>query len=302
MKIFFADRYFPILWLGVALLVAADAHAKGVRLATRDARPNDPSRFAIFDGTMYRNKPDLSSHGIRRIHIIYSRRFWKDGARTRELPAEETVRQLARDAARRGDIAVIDIEHWLLHRDEAEVEENIGKYQTIARWFRAEAPNLQIGYFGMFPLPDYDRGRMALGYVRYKAWQRDNDRIRPLADAVDAIFPEAYASRPDPEEWVKYATALVREARRYGKPVYLFLWPQYSEKNKQLGHQYLSADFWQLQLDTARRHADGAVIWGGWDSKRNHVAEWDDQAPWWQATKRFMQRLEQPPGLAPQGS
>lgn len=243
--------------------------------------------FVVFDGTMYRNKPDLSKYQIQPANIIYSGRFWNDKTRMGEVPSEHTVRRLAREAAERGDMTVIDIEHWLLNRSDAEVQESLLKYTTVAKWFRQEAPGTRIGYFGMFPLPDYDRARGALGYWRYRAWQQDNDRLKPLANVVDVIFPEAYTLQYDPAEWVKYATALITDARRYGKPVYVFLWPQYSEKNKLLAHQYLPTDFWQLQLDTAKRHADGVVIWGGWDGKNQQAAEWDETAPWWQVTKHF---------------
>ena len=51
----------------------------------------------------------------------------------------------------------------------------------------------------------------------------------------------------------------------------------------------LPPDYWMLQLETITKHADGVVIWGGWG---DHGPEpWNEEAPWWQVTKRFMQRL-----------
>ena len=68
-----------------------------------------------------------------------------------------------------------------------------------------------------------------------------------------------------------------------GKPVYAFIWPQYDEQNKVLGLQLIPGKFWALQLQTVAQYADGAVIWGG------YKVNWDEQAPWWQATQQFLQ-------------
>ena len=48
---------------------------------------------------------------------------------------------------------------------------------------------------------------------------------------------------------------------------------------------YIDADFWRLQLETVAEHADGVVIWGGWDFDHNRPARWDERVPWWQATR-----------------
>jgi hypothetical protein len=49
-------------------------------------------------------------------------------------------------------------------------------------------------------------------------------------------------------------------------------------------------------LNTVYQHADGVVIWGGWGD--NGPESWNEEAPWWQVTKRFMQRFN-PPSLSP---
>ncbi len=247
--------------------------------------------FTVFDGTLYRNKPDLLRYGIRPANIIYGQHFWADLGKKNQLPERETVGRLAREAAGRGDLVVLDIEHWFLHRGQDEVTESLRKYLTVLQWFREAAPTLRVGYFGMLPIIDYERSSGALGVLHYKAWQMDNDRLKPLAAAVDAVFPAPYTFFPDRDGWVSYATALIRESRRYGKLVYVFLWPQYSEVNKEIGHRYLPADFWARQLETARQEADGIVIWGGWDAVRRDYADWNEEAPWWRVTRKFTQRL-----------
>lgn len=39
----------------------------------------------------------------------------------------------------------------------------------------------------------------------------------------------------------------------------------------------MSEDYWRLQLETVRQHADGIVIWGGWNG--NGPARWDNAMP-----------------------
>jgi hypothetical protein len=95
-----------------------------------------------------------------------------------------------------------------------------------------------------------------------------------------------YTFYEDRDGWVKYAVAQISEARRYGgnKPVYVFLWPQYHEPP----NAYLPTDFWRLELETAKQYADGVVIWGG-----SLHETWDNSAPWWIETKKFIDTLKE---------
>jgi hypothetical protein len=81
---------------------------------------------------------------------------------------------------------------------------------------------------------------------------------------------------------MKYALAILREARQYGKPVYAFLWPRYHDSNRFIGGQPISRKFWRKQLETVYRHADGVVIW---DYDRSL---WREYMPWWLETKAFL--------------
>jgi hypothetical protein len=108
---------------------------------------------------------------------------------------------------------------------------------------------------------------------------------------VDAIYPSLYTFYPDQDGWLKYALANISEARRYGKPVYVFLWPQYHESDPAVAWRFIPADYWRLELETAKQYADGIVIWGGWQysgKRLNWLLEWDDTAPWWIETQDFM--------------
>jgi hypothetical protein len=165
---------------------------------------------------------------------------------------------------------------------------------SVLRWFNDAVPEVLVGYYGLPPIRDYWRAIKDQNTPEYLSWQAENDRLRPLVDGVNALFPSLYTFYTDRDGWVKYAIASIREARRYpgNKPVYVFLWPQYHPSNLFSGLKYLPADYWKLELETARQYADGIVIWGGWEIDKNAKAQWDDNAPWWQVTKKFIEKLK----------
>lgn len=252
------------------------------------------SRFKVFDGTLYEGKPNLAEYGMVPIDILYVSRFWPDAHLSqamKRLPDEKRVRLVGRAAAAKGQPVVVDIEHWSLRGSDAQVKVNLAKYVTVLQWLRDEASRLSLGYFGRLPMTAYGWALDDTHSRNYRRWQRENGRRGALAPFVDAIYPPLYTYSSNREDWVRYARANLREAHRYGKPVYAFLWPQYAERNTVLGLQYLPAEFWRLQLETVRRYADGVVIWGGWDSHRNRPAAWDEAASWWSVTKAFLDKI-----------
>lgn len=262
-----------------------------------------PKPFLVFDGTLYSNKPDLSAYGIQPITLAYAGQFGADWNKTADrLPDLPAVQAVAREAQLKGHGVVLDIEHWPLTGSLDAVHDSLTKYMTVLNWFRAAAPGLPVGYYGAPPVRDYWRAITDTSSQERKSWMAENDQLRALAYAVDILFPSLYTLYPDHAGWRKYAIAQIEEARRYGggKPVYVFLWPQYHESNLTLGGRYLEADYWLLELETAKEYADGIVIWGGWGSD-NRPAKWDDSAPWWNITKEFMKRGNLSPPLAPSG-
>ncbi len=109
-----------------------------------------------------------------------------------------------------------------------------------------------------------------------------DDELRPLARKVDILFPSLYTYYDDVEGWRTYARITLEEARRFGKPVYAFLWPEFHDSNEKLKGHYLPVDFWRMEMELCYELADGIVIWGGWQQT------WDDHAPWWIETKAFL--------------
>lgn len=249
--------------------------------------------FMVFDGTLYANKPDLAQYGIQPVNIAYAGQFgneWYKNA-TR-LPDKTAVQKLAREAQAKTSPVVIDIEHWPLQGDPNQVRDSLSKYMTVLQWFKEAAPGLAVGYYGAPPLRDYWKTLKSPTSKEWASFAGENDRLKPLAGAVDILFPSLYTFYTDRGGWVRYAYGQIAEARRYGngKPVYVFVWPQYHESNLSLKGAFLPADFWRLELEMARQYADGIVIWGGW-RKDNQPAQWDNNAAWWTVTKEFMKKV-----------
>ncbi|MBA5867060.1 MAG: hypothetical protein GDA67_10260 [Nitrospira sp. CR1.3] len=288
MKRVMVRMFFRSLTLGLTTLAALSAWSLPGEAV------EDPKPFQVFDGTLYSNKPDLSQYGIRPIAIAYAGKFGLDWYKQADrLPNVESVRAVAREVRQQGNVAVLDIEHWSLKGLPDSVTDSLAKYKTVLGWFQEAASNVSVGYYGSPPIRDYWRAIRHKTSREYQAWMDENDQLRPLASAVDVFFPSLYTFYPDQTGWKTYAVAQIEEARRYGngKPVYVFLWPQYHDSNRQLGGQYLPDDYWLLQLRTAKEHADGIVIWGGWGGN-NRPAGWDEHAPWWKVTKGFMKTLD----------
>jgi len=280
--------FFGFLTLGLAIWLALSAST------VLGEAVEKPKPFQVFDGTLYSKKPDLSEYGIQPIAIAYAGKFGPDWYKQADrLPKVESVHAVAQEARIRGRVAVLDIEHWPLKGLPNSVTDSLAKYKAVLGWFQEAAPDVSVGYYGTPPIRDYWRAIKQKTSQEHRAWMDENDQLRPLAGAVDVFFPSLYTFYPDQTGWKTYAIAQIEEARRYGerKPIYVFLWPQYHDSNRLLGGQYLPDDYWLLQLQTAKEHADGIVIWGGWGGN-NRPAEWDEDAPWWKVTKRFMKTLD----------
>jgi hypothetical protein len=258
---------------------------------SNDAETPDPDEsFVVFDALLHRGKPDLSQHGLIRLAGVYETRIWPNGADRSLMPRESWMRHLARWYAQRRSIVFLNIEHWppdtfYRNANEAKVIETHKRLATIVRWMKSEAPSLRVGYYSLLPLAEYS------GPVRGIEWrirraQKENQRFREtgLADAVDYIAPSLYVRySDDPEKWKKWAKFRIDEAKKFGKPVYPFLWYLYHDAAPEhLRGREIPRDFFRMQLDFCREHADGVILWGGYRK------QWDQDAAWWKAVKEMI--------------
>jgi len=287
-------RRHTIALLGLILFCAATAAMVLSRYSAAVELPPQAIQrsFIVFDATLYKNKPPLEVYDIRPITVLYESRLFVANQLPAAMPPEVIVRALANELRASPAPVILDIERWPIKGDTAAVQSTVAKFVSVFSWVKGEAPGVLFGFYGTVPIPDYWRAIRDPTNVEFQSWQQDNDRLEGVSDRVDALFPSIYTFYPDRQSWVKYAIAQITEARRKakGKPVYAFLMPIYHESNRLLGLRPLDSDYWELQLNTVAQHADGVVIWGGWGT--SGPEPWDEEAPWWQVTKRFMQRID----------
>ncbi|MEW5745717.1 MAG: hypothetical protein AB1805_09825 [Nitrospirota bacterium] len=242
------------------------------------------TRFPVFDATLYKEKPDLSLHGLIPLRIIYTGELWNKGE-NKDEPNREKIIEIAK-TLQPHSIVCIDIEHWPVVGNPDEVKKSIIKYKTVASLIKEINPTVKIGFYGVLPVRDYWRANGAKGKDKFEEWLLENKALQPIAEVIDVVFPSLYTFYSDKEGWEVYAIENLKEAKKYSKPVYPFLWPMYHESNFLLKEQYISGDFWHLQLNISRDYADGVIIWGGWQE------EWNEHAAWWTETKKFRGSLD----------
>jgi hypothetical protein len=244
--------------------------------------------FKVMDATLYADKPDMAALGIQAVKLVEPPRWWHGAGSDRKSIKEATVRATT-PLINETSPVLIDLE-LPLAGNAPEIEANRQRYLDLVGWMREGGFNAPIAFYGSVPVRDYWRALKGPGSPEYRAWQAENDALRPIAAQAAALYPSLYTFYPDPQAWVKYARANIAEAKRSapGKPVYPFLWPQFHNSNKTMAYQYIDAGYWSLQLKTVHDQADGLVLWGGWDFANNRHAPWDENAAWWRATKQFI--------------
>lgn len=267
-----------VVWLALASVARAEISV--------------PEGFRVFDAINWRGKPSLAQFGLERLRIVYEGELWPPGV-PHNQPVEPFVRTLFRKLdPPPGHIVCVDVEHWPLRAvDDNQIAASIDKYVQLATWIKSERPELKLGFYGIPPVREYWAAQSTTS-PESQRWRTTNDKLRLLADKVDVVFPSLYTFYPNREGWTVYAEANLAEARKYGKPVYVFLMPVYHPSHRRLQGQPIPAEFWRQQLETVARRADGLVIWTG------PGKHWRKKAPWWRTTKQFLQSLRHAPAPA----
>jgi hypothetical protein len=233
----------------------------------------------------FTGKPSMASYGLQTMDVLYESTFkWNaDNSIVDSSVTEVATRYTSKN------MVVLDIERWNVSTaNDATNATNINRFLSVVRLFRAAAPNVKIGYYGLVPIRDYWNAIKTPSDPAYVNWQKSNDLLKPIADAVDFLLPSIYTFYDDQAGWIKYATANIKEAKRLAgtKPVYPFVWMYYHPSNKTLGGQLIPGDYWTKQLETVKTTADGVMLWGGWQTP------WDNNAAWWKATLEFMKTVK----------
>jgi len=241
----------------------------------------------------------LTRDGVQFTPIIYHKFLYAEGTplhpkavtdqETDAAPSLEALQQWAKTLTPGPLPTVIDIEKWNVYtKDKNARAASIEKLTFVATELRKARPDLKFGFYGMLPERTYWPIVDPKKANELREWESFNRQAaKDIAPLCDAAFPSLYTFYKDEKGWVKYATAMLQEARKFKKPVYAFLCPQYEVANPKPEGDYIEPKYWRLQLETCRKHADGIVIWDYGTS-----ATWDENAPWWKETVSFLDKLK----------
>ena len=264
-------------WLTTSLAVLAGAGTlEGVYSESAYSLEN----FTLFDALGHRGKPNLQRLGLQ--PLAWVGHVWRDGV-SHDTVDEEGVRLALKQLPRGIQRFYFDIEEWPVGNVSPAVrDETRRKLLQVADLARKYMPSAKFGFYGLPPLITYwplVENRPS----ELAEWIESNRHLEPLAERVDFILPSLYTLYADRAGWLSFATATIQAARRYGKPVYPFLWYEYHDSNPLLRDHELDNDAWNEELRFCHAHADGIVLWGRVDRG------WSESAAWWQSVRREFQ-------------
>lgn len=240
--------------------------------------------FVVAHNFYYKGGVDVFMDGVPYNPIIYESSLIPSRESVQLAPAEKLEQLLA--SIKSGPFpTVLDIERWSVAVPEAEKRrENIDNLVSVLKRVREIRPDMKFGYYGEVPVRVYWSNTVPVTTAQRERWQQSNDQARrDLVPYLDALFPSLYNYDEDARRWEFNTRNILTEARKYGKPIYCYLSPQFHPSNKALAGKYVSPELWRVALNSCYQLADGVVIWA-YDPK----TEWNPQAPWWKETLAFM--------------
>jgi hypothetical protein len=251
--------------------------------------------FTIYDATLYSGKPTLSKYGIDAIDVIYDGNVYSKGGNTDALPTQTQIDNSLKHLTTKDALVVLDFEGWHIqgHSSDPDLMKSNGeKYYRLLQMYKKSNPNRKYGFFGVLPPGNFTASLASVDSRQFEHWQDDNLRLLPLAESIDAAFPEAYTYTSSKDDWLNSLQMHLLQLRKiYSGPVYVFIWPQYFDHapaTEDLRLKYIPAGFWRFQLEQLSQLVDGAIIWGGWDFEKRNPSNWNENAEWWQETKAFL--------------
>ncbi len=262
---------------------------------------------------VYQNMPPFG----HRQAVINEQHFFKSGVLADGvLPSEQGIKDAWQNALiitndnawpRKSPIVSINIEKWPLwpwvnrkiHRL------NATRYADVARRLKAHS-NASLCYYSILPFGGVAvvaRSRRESAYLN--VWRETNrETSRLLGGELGALCPQMYSfyggkdsatREANLKQWQQFARSTVALARELHPdlPVYPYLWPQFHPGGTEKDYDFVPADRWEAQLRLLKEIADGVILWGGTDFHRGGHLKWDENAPWWQATRRVFPDLNE---------
>jgi hypothetical protein len=168
-----------------------------------------------------------------------------------------------------GSLTVLDFESPLLER------KSPNYYADRLRWFKAFAPNVMVGTYGI-PLNPLNLDQQARNNASDKA-SFDNFVLarREVIEAVDFICMDVYLLGPNNVD--RDLKAMKNTADNYrrlfpNKPIIPFVWGAYHTSWNPAG-SVISQEVAQRYADTCRQSFDGVLVWGKRSDNETLIAE-----------------------------
>ena len=180
-----------------------------------------------------------------------------------------------------------DLEAWPIDYrsgQNPQIADNISKFEEIIKWVHEVQPQLSVGFYGLIPLSLWSQSWGEVNYVTnsaaFNAWKNANEDLTGLVANLSYLSPSLYNDIQTPYNWSQYAIAIINEGHLLGKPIYPFLSMYYYTypKSGVLVPPYV----WALNLYVVERHANGTILWGGYQN------QWNNTAQWWDITQGFI--------------
>lgn len=251
----------------ILLLVASFIYTIGIA----QEKPN----FPIFDAILCKNKPDLSIYGFRKFNLIYedgviSTNYHDKDARSPNRRFLDSKKIIAAGNLSRRSVTVptcLDVEHWNLS-DPSLRDSSTSKYVSLIKSYRKIDPKSLVSV--------YHYGAIS----------------EPIYNVSNVVYPSYYTFEANINVWIGMVdnSMKVIKARSKRRPVYAFIWPQYSPnpKSPSLGYKFLDRKIWRLELEKLYKLCDGIVIWSHYIDDKGNQVNFDVNMPWFQETLQFM--------------
>lgn len=246
--------------------------------------PTPPKRpFALLDATRFPGNPP--KEGMERVRFVYASEI---NGPDPSKPDAAAIRSLCTKLKRETGLAKygiqLDKEDWSLDVDSP----NPSRHVELVRLIKTEMEG-KVSFYGELPIRDatsMNKGPADIAKFM-EQWRAQNNSLKPLADAVDALYPSLYPLYTSMVKWGRFATEMIKEAKRIsgGKPVYGVVWIDWHQNaGKELIGVRLPYDvILEMYRTIYEAGADGICVW----SMAKGSKPYDPNEDWVKALAQF---------------
>lgn len=247
-------------------------------------------KFIILNSMNFIGQPDLTTYGLRAVRTDdrHYAKLLPTGAYDANTIDFNSVKKMAADTSLSERMLVLDLEQtndpnniwkWDVRNFTPDIVRTSAKnFIDIVDAVHLSRPNLKVGWYGNGFADEY-WAPVGNNLATIKSWQSAHAFVRGCLvepKHLDFLCPSFYTFYDDIKGWEKDAFAVLAEARKWGIPVYPYLWMEYHSSSVYHG-QLLPISTWERQLDFCEAYCDGVIIWGGWQKP------WVNNAFWFQS-------------------